>query len=110
VDGVTFKDPEPRLWIQKVIRSRVRPIPLFEVKIWQVHHGKSIAVVKVKPVATPPCMTNGVIYLRVSGETVQITDPAQLSQLIREREQSMDRAGRKGSLAAARTPKFVSAP
>lgn len=101
LNGVTFPD-EPPLWLDSVIRVGVTPVPIFEVKAWPVAEGKHVAAVAVEPVALPPCMTSdGAIFERVSGKTVQVIDPGVLATLSARGAASRERASTLASESAA---------
>lgn len=100
--GVIIDDPEPELWLGKVLRS-LNPAPRFEPKAWALHSGRSVAVVRIEPVDVPPCMTpQGHVYERVSGETVRVREPALLDRLFRRGRAARERAEQFSRRAAAR--------
>src|SRR4051812_18396223 len=41
----------------------------------------SVAVVRVAPISTPPCITNGTVYERLPGKTQTVRDPLRLADL-----------------------------
>jgi len=82
LDGVEFPD-EPATWVSNVIgdpEGGVRPVPDFDVAAWPAPDGH-VAVVRVIPTSTPPCMTNGTVYERVPGRTITVRDPLRLAGL-----------------------------
>jgi hypothetical protein len=84
---------EPRVWLGSVIRSGLYPIPEHEALVWSVGGDRSVVVVRVEPVAVPPCLTtDGIAYQRVSGETVPVTDPRVLQALLERGRQAEERA------------------
>jgi|SRR5579884_3029253 len=86
--GVRFSHPEPATWLSSVIADGgVSPVPLFDPKPLALSDGKAAMVVAVEPVAQPPCITSsGVVYQRVSGQTLPVTDQRVLSDLIQRGE------------------------
>ena len=96
--GIAVPDPEPTLWVSHILRDRLRPLPRFDAKAWSVDNGKHLVVVRVEPVAVPPCLTvDGLAFERVTSETVKITDPAVLGDLLQR-----GRAARIGAQDKAR--------
>jgi hypothetical protein len=88
IDPIDFGDArdEPGTWLAQVIRSNLQPVPRFDVKVFE-RDGGHVAVVNVDPVAEPPCMTiNGEVYVRVSGESHPVKDPATLRRLFERGE------------------------
>lgn len=91
--GVDFEGAEPPVWLDQVIRDGLRPVPRFDVRAWETDAGRHVAVVRVEPVAVPPCMTaGGEIYERVSGRTVKVIDPAGLAALFDRGRNALDQA------------------
>lgn len=98
--GVAFDVDEPALWLEEVIRA-LRPAPAGEAKAWPRADGRKLAVLRVQPVAQPPCMTpGGTIYERVSGQTVPVTDPAALNRLFGRGEAALELADKHAHQAA----------
>jgi len=95
LDGVEFPD-EPPVWLSKVLRGGLQPVPTFDVSPLAVDDKKDVAVVRIQPVATPPCFDRGTIFERLPGETVRVKDPMRLSELYARG----DVARRNASLAA----------
>jgi len=82
LDGVDFEGIEPAQWLSNVIRNGLRPIPHYDVWSPPAEEAKRLAIVKVDAVAEPPCMTTGGdVFVRVSGESVPVEDPATLRRL-----------------------------
>jgi hypothetical protein len=82
LDGVAFPD-EPAVWISQVVgdpERGVRPRPTFDVVGWSASNGH-VAVVRVKPTSTPPCIANGTVFERVPGVTQTVRDPMRLAEL-----------------------------
>lgn len=81
LDPLEFPD-EPAPWINKIIRDGgVRPVPDIDPKPFPAGDGRHVAVVRVQPIATPPCNARGIVYERVSGETIPVRDPQRLASL-----------------------------
>jgi hypothetical protein len=51
------------------------------VRSWPTTDGKHLAVVKVEPTSTPPCIANGTVYERLPGKTQVVKDPVKLAGL-----------------------------
>jgi hypothetical protein len=83
LDGVAFPNGDPPNAITDMLANGgVTPYPDgLEVNPFDVGDGKHVAVVRIPPVATPPCNTAGIVYERVSGKTIPVTDPMRLSAL-----------------------------
>jgi Putative DNA-binding domain len=93
VDGVEFPD-EPRTWIAEVIghpEGGVRPRPDFDVAAWPAANGH-VAVVRVTPTSTPPCIANGTVYERLPGKTQTVRDPLILAGLFSRGDEARKRA------------------
>jgi hypothetical protein len=102
LNGIEAPSDEPSVWIGKILR-RLQPEPRSEVsELFDLGDGYLAFVVKVEPVASPPCMTpEGRIYERVSGETLPVDDPALLDRLFRRGDHARGR-GEQGARRAAR--------
>lgn len=97
--GVEFPADDPPVWVTNIVRT-LSPTPRVDVRDWQAGGGRRFAVVRVDPVAQPPCMTRGgQVFERVSGQTVAVTDPAELARLFGRGEVALERA--RGDAAAA---------
>lgn len=84
LNGVTFRSSEPGTWLSSVITSGLHPVPTFDVKTFERGDGRHAALVAVEPVAVPPCITtSGVVYQRVTGQTLPVTDQRVLAELYR---------------------------
>lgn len=102
LNGVPFPD-EPALWIAGVVADPdrgVRPRPDFDVVAWPAEAGH-VAVVRVTPTLTPPCIANGTVYERLPGKTQPVRDPLRLASLFsrgdearRDAQARADRAAR----------------
>lgn len=100
--GIARPDPEPETWLGKVIRG-LSPTPRHEARAWRLDGGRVAAVVRVEPVAEPPCMTRqGRVFIRVSGETLPVEDPALLERLFRNGRHARERAEQFAIRAARR--------
>jgi hypothetical protein len=104
IDPVEFVGDEPGPWFSKVIRNGLKPVPWYDVKEWK-RDGKRVAVVNVDPVAEPPCMTtSGEVFMRVSGESPRVDDPATLRRLYEQGEARVAEAEREALRAAELSP------
>jgi predicted HTH transcriptional regulator len=75
--GVEFGSSEPATWLSSVIADGLSPLPSFDVRVFRRPNDRSAAVVAVEPLAAAPCMTtSGVVYQRVTGQTLPVTDNA----------------------------------
>lgn len=82
--GASFPGDEPATWISSMITAGgVSPVPRFDAKPFPRESGRQAVVVEIHPIATPPCITaSGVVYQRVSGQTLPVKDQRVLSDLI----------------------------
>jgi hypothetical protein len=99
--GVPFPD-EPRTWVSPVVgdlERGVRPLPDFDVQAWRVAEGH-VAVVRVRPTSTPPCITNGTVYERVPGKTQTVREPMQLAALFARGDEARSNARARADRAA----------
>ena len=72
--GCDFPGDDPPVWVSNIVRTTLRPRPRIDVLSWEID-GKRAVVVRVDPVAEPPCVTTGgQLYQRVSGETIPVGD------------------------------------
>ena len=84
---------DPHDWICRVVARGLANPPPFDVRCWDLGGDRVAAVVQVDQVAEPPCMTiDGLVYVRVVGESQRVRDPAVLRQLIRAGELARRRA------------------
>lgn len=91
LDPLEFGD-EPTAWLSRVIRGGVTPVPFYDIREWS-QDGGHVAVVRIDAVAEPPCMTtSGEVFVRVSGESVRVTDPETLRRLYTRGEEQVARA------------------
>lgn len=98
-NGVDFPNDDPPVWVSGVV-STLRPRPRVDVRGWPVKE-KRVAVVRIDPVAEPPCMTRGgQVFERVSGATVPVTDPTELVRLFGRGEAAAARARRDAEAVA----------
>jgi len=77
---------EPGVSLSKMIRNGLNPAPTVVISdAWPVGdpaEGRVVIAVTVEPVAEPPCITaGGQVFIRTSGETVPVLDPAVLQRL-----------------------------
>lgn len=90
--GITPPGDEMRVWLGKIIRG-LSPTPRWDVQPWTLDGGRLVAVVRVEPVAQPPCMTpDGRVFQRVSGETIPVRDPTLLNALMTRGREARERA------------------
>jgi hypothetical protein len=95
-----FGREEPRTWFDSVIRDGMSPVPDHDTKDWWIPTQKIVAVVRVEPIAEPPCITrDGIVWQRVSGRTIPVTDPLVLARLTLEGERARDAAQAKAERA-----------
>jgi hypothetical protein len=93
LDGFDFRREEPRTWVDAVIRDGMNPVPDHDTKPLATQNGTHVGVVQVAPVEEPPCITrDGVIWQRVSGRTIPVTDPSVLARLYEQGERAGKRA------------------
>lgn len=82
LEGAQFPG-EPRPWIADVISDLergVRPRPDFDVVAWEAPAGH-VAIVRITPTPTPPCLANGTVYERLPGKSQTVQDPMRLANL-----------------------------
>jgi hypothetical protein len=79
--GVSFRGGDPPAWVSSVVSSGLEPVPDIDVQPLPVGKKKHVAIVEVPPVAAPPCISNGVVWERISGQTVEVKSPLRLSEL-----------------------------
>ena len=90
---------EAPTWVSSIVRDDIRPAPAFDVRSFDVGGGK-VAIVRVDPLATPPAITRGTIYERVSGQTVPVREPLGLADLYQRGNAARERAERTATQAA----------
>lgn len=102
-DGLPFPE-DPPSWVSKVAHSGLRPRPDYDVRSWPIpdRDGKRLAVVRVEPIAAPPCVSRGTVYERVSGETIPVKDPLRLAELYQRGRQAHRNAQNNANEAALR--------
>ncbi len=99
--GIEFPDHDPPNAITDIVSGAVSPYPDgLDVRAFDVGDGKHVAVVRVPPVATPPCNTAGTVYERVSGKTIPVTDPTRLASLFERGDAARRSAELKAEQAA----------
>lgn len=90
-------------WLDRIVRSGVRPVPDYAVRVLR-RRAPKVAIVAVDPVAEPPCITSGgSVYVRTAGSTVPVEDPAELARLYRRG----DAARRSAEFRARRMAKLL---
>lgn len=102
LDGLEFPD-EPQTWISNVIADEergVRPRPHFEVAAWQAPRGH-LAVIRVTPTSTPPCIAHGTVHERIPGKTQTVRDPVRLSDLFARGDRARRGARQRADNAAS---------
>jgi predicted HTH transcriptional regulator len=69
-------------WTSNIARE-VRPTPAVDVRTWRRTNKRGpVAIVWIPPVSEPPAMTNdGIVYQRVSGSSIAVTDGRVLASL-----------------------------
>lgn len=73
---------ESGLWLDRALRG-LRPAPRYRHRVFALDGGRWAAVIEVEPLTQTPCMTaDGQVFERVSSETVRVTDPARLAELM----------------------------
>jgi hypothetical protein len=93
LNGVTFRNAEPGTWLASLLAAGLSPQPEFDVKAFEREGGRVAAVLAVDPVAVPPCVTaSGVVYQRVTGQTLPVTDQRVLSELFARGRAARDQA------------------
>ncbi len=101
LDGLPFPD-EPIIWIANVVTDLVRgvrPRPDFDVAAWKAPNGH-VAVVRVTPTSTPPCIANGTVYERLPGKSQTVRDPLRLADLFSRGDQARHDAQARADRAA----------
>jgi hypothetical protein len=84
---------DPHDWIARILIGNLREPPPFEVRRWTLAEGRIGAVVRVGQTPAPPCMTkDGIVYIRVVGETRKVTDPRSLTELLSKGELARTKA------------------
>src|SRR4051812_1231586 len=95
--GAGFTPDEPGTRGTPVLGTRLRPVPEIDLKVFERPEGRKAVVIRVQPVGAPPCITSdGIVYQRVSGQTVPVTDQAVMADLL-----GRGRAARDSTEAAA---------
>jgi hypothetical protein len=101
LDGVEFPE-EPPTWISNIVGNRgVNPYPDgLDTQPIPTSDGRHVAVVRIPPVATPPCNAHGTVYERVSGRTISVREPLRLAELFARGDQAKKDAEAKAYTAA----------
>ena len=89
--GVIFPGGEATTWLSNVVLE-LSPMPRIEVRVWPKTEGRIVALVAVEEIDEPPCMTGGAVWTRVSGQTIQVKDPAVLRSLFEKGDAARTRA------------------
>lgn len=98
--GFDFPGDDPPVWVSGVVGT-LRPRPRIDVRDWPAG-AKRAAVVRVEPVAEPPCITRGgQVFERVSGATIPVRDPGDLRRLYARGETASAQAEASALAAAA---------
>lgn len=92
LSGITAPGNETGLWLDQVL-SGLRPVPRYARKHWPVGDGRVVAVIQVQPLTLTPCLTaDGQVFERVAGQTLRVTDPTRLHELLARGVQARERA------------------
>ena len=79
--------------MSSLLAAGLSPQPEFDVKAFEREDGRVAALLAVDPVAVPPCVTaSGVVYQRVTGQTLPVTDQRVLSELFARGRAARDQA------------------
>jgi hypothetical protein len=98
--GLNFPNDDPPVWVSGIVGT-LRPSPRIDVRDWSAG-GRRAAVVRVEPVAEPPCITRGgQVFERVSGATIPVREPADLRRLYARGETATAQAEASALAAAA---------
>lgn len=103
LNGVEFED-EPPTWVSNVIgNGGVNPYPDgLDTRSFEITKGRHVAVIRVPPIAAPPCNTHGTVYERVSGRTISVREPLRLAELFARGDQARQNAEATAHSAALR--------
>lgn len=87
-------DDEPTAWLSRTIRDGIQPFVRAEVgPVWELAEDRIAVAVLVHPSPERPCITgDGRVFIRTSGESVPVTDPAVLTRLSSQGSTAVDRA------------------
>ena len=101
-DGVEDDSGEdPHDWIARILNGNLSEPPPFDIRTFTLENGRVGAVIRVARTATPPCMTkDGLIYVRVVGETMKVKDPRLLAELVARGESARLDAEKKATETA----------
>jgi hypothetical protein len=100
--GFVFPD-EPATWVANVVTDLaqgVRPRPVFDVRSWPVS-GRHVALIRIEPTSTPPCIANGTVYERLPGKTQTVREPLRLAALFTRGDEARSGAQTRADRAAA---------
>jgi hypothetical protein len=86
LDGAIFPNRDPPSDVTDlIVNGGVVPYPDgLRVRELTTTDEKHVGVIHIPPTATPPCITGGSVFERVSGKTVPVTDPARLAALFHQ--------------------------
>lgn len=86
LDGAIFPNRDPPSDVTDlIVNGGVVPYPDgLQVRELTTTDEKHVGVIHIPPTATPPCITGGSVFERVSGKTVPVTDPARLAALFHQ--------------------------
>jgi hypothetical protein len=89
LDGIRL-GADPPTWISDLAGNQgVVPYPEgLDSRAWKVDDERSVVVVRIPPIAAPPCNTYGTVYERVSGKTIPVREPLRLSALFDRGDQA----------------------
>jgi hypothetical protein len=91
-------------WLARILSGNLVEPPPFEVRRWNLHDDRVVAVIRVEHTPIPPCMTkDGLVYVRVVGETVKVKDPRALADLLHKGERARNDAEKKAVAAIDRS-------
>ena len=80
-------------WIARILIGNLANPPPFDVRRFDLGDERVAAIINVEQSPLPPCMTKqGVVYVRVVGETKRVTQPEILADLIRKGNAGRDAA------------------
>lgn len=104
---------EPKVWLTQVARDGLDPAPFMDAKVFRagtVEEPTLVAVLLVDQVAAPPCMTDGRVFQRVTGETVPVSNPSVLAGLIQRGREADERAYNEANFVAQMADPLVDGP
>lgn len=72
-----------------------------------VADGRYLVVIRVPPVSTPPCLTKGTVFERLSGKTVTVKDASRLASLFERGDAARDAARAKAERLTSRATELA---